>query len=120
MESAKDVNATPGESQKNISSHQQSPSMKDTKNDTINEMSGNLPPAQASIIEEQSALKKNNTQVLGDKSSVDGGTTNKSSRRTRQNQQRYEISDQQKINKWEETVNLYYRESLQRFNDLCK
>ena len=52
MESAKDVNATPGESQKNISSHHQSPSMKDTKNDTINEMSGNLPPAQASIIEE--------------------------------------------------------------------
>ena len=57
---------------------------------------------------------------VGDKSSVDGGTTNKSSRRTKNNQQRYEINDQQKINKWEEMVNEYFTQSLQRFNELVK
>jgi len=46
-------------------------------------MSGNLPPVQASLNQDDSGVKKNNTQFLGEKSSVDGGTTNKSSRRTR-------------------------------------
>lgn len=46
------------------------------------------------------------------------GTTNKSQRR--QKLQRYELSDNQKINKWEEMLNSYYRHSMQRFHDLVQ
>lgn len=47
------------------------------------------------------------------------GQTVKSSKRTK-TQTRYEITDQEKVNKWEEFLNLYYRQCLMRFSDLSK
>lgn len=83
-------------------------------NQNLNDLSGMLAPAN---IEEHSVLTKKKNSIAGDRSSVDG-TTNKSSRRQKQNQQRYEINETQKINRWEDMLNSYYRDSLQRFNDL--
>ena len=82
----------------------------------LNDASGMLPPPS---IGEGSTLQKKKS-VAGDKSSMDGATTIKSSRRTKQNQQRYEINETQKVNCWEDMLNSYYRDSLQRFNDLVK
>lgn len=64
------------------------------------------------ILLEEQVDTKNKTM-----SSFDG-TTSKSQRRMKL--QRYELNDNQKINFWEEMLNSYYRNSLQRFNDLVQ
>lgn len=48
-----------------------------------------------------------------------GGTTNKSAAR-RKNQPRFEINETQKINRWEEMLNSYFRENLVNFTQLTK
>lgn len=108
-ESQKDASATPAPEGSNMNS-----TMKDKE--ILNDTSGMLPPPS---IDEGSALQKKKS-IAGDKSSMDGATTIKSSRRTKQNQQRYEINETQKVNCWEDMLNSYYRDSLQYFNDLVK
>lgn len=59
------------------------------------------------------------SDTVGDGKSSMGGTTNKSAAR-RKNQPRFEINDTQKINRWEEMLNSYFRENLINFTQLTK
>ena len=58
-------------------------------------------------------------ETVGDGKSSIGGTTNKSAAR-RKNQPRFEINDVQKVNKWEEMLNDYFRQSMTSFMQLSQ
>jgi hypothetical protein len=62
---------------------------------------------------------KKMSDTVGDGKSSMGGTTNKSAAR-RKNQPRFEINETQKINRWEEMLNSYFRENLVNFTQLTK
>ena len=59
------------------------------------------------------------SDTIGDGKSSMGGTTNKSAAR-RKVQPRFEINDTQKINRWEEMLNSYFRENIISFTHLSK
>jgi hypothetical protein len=59
------------------------------------------------------------SDTVGDGKSSMGGTTSKSAAR-RKNQPRFEINDTQKINRWEEMLNSYFRDNLTNFTQLTK